>query len=246
MAARKEAMVCQPGKDRKVYLVALRLRHEVGAVANLSGLLEKRRFSILSGFVSSPDEDGYGQCSFFVEASPYARDVVVKAPHKGILIDSLNFPLAWNTGDSAVMLRTHFFSVMEDGIRKVLDSGADVLLYQLGHHHGAPSWRNLLREYSVEDKRDLEVALGFYGAVGWGRTNVASFDPARKTATVKIWDNFECLTKAPGARQGSNFVRGDLAGISRVRGARGEGVGDEVPVAGRRALRVLSHGLRPP
>ncbi|MDG7012821.1 MAG: hypothetical protein JRN46_01170 [Nitrososphaerota archaeon] len=229
MEKRKDVIVSIREKGQKLYLVGLEVRHEVGAIANLANILEKGRFSIVSGFVSSPGEDGYGRCSFFVQAtegrpsaaalakmlegSKYARAVEVAEAHKGLITDGMNFPLAWNSGDRGIMLRTHFFSVMEEGIRDILGTGGDVLLYQLGYHHGAPTWRDLLSGYHVEDAEDLQVALGYYNATGWGRPEVVSFDLEGKKSAVEIWDNFECLSKPAKLPAGSNFFRGHLAGM---------------------------------
>ncbi len=232
MGTKKEVIVFQREGGRKLFLVAVQLRHEVGALASLSDRLEKGKFSILSGFISSPEGGPQGRCSFFVEAtegrpgpedlkkavegSSYVRGVEVVEAHKGLITDTLNFPLAWNSGDRAIMLRSHFFAVMEEGIRSILATGADVVLYQMGYHHGEPTWRDLLRDYKVADVRDLQVALGYYGAVGWARPEVVSFDRAAKRAVVRLWDNFECAAKPERTPRGSNFFRGHLAGMFDV------------------------------
>ncbi len=228
MEKRKDVIVSMQERGQRLYLVGLEIRHEAGAIANLANILEKGRFSIVSGFVSSPEEDGYGRCSFFVQAtegeptaaalvkmvegSKYVRAVEVAEGHKGLLTDGMNFPLAWNSGSRAIMLRTHF-SVMEDEIRDILGTGGDVLLYQLRYHHGAPAWRDLLSGHQVGDAEDLQAALGYYNATGWGHPEVSSFDLERKKSTAGIWDNFECLSKPAKLPAGSNFFRGHLAGM---------------------------------
>lgn len=223
----KDVMVYQREKGRKLFLVSLSLKHEVGAIADLSVRLEKARFSITSGSVSTPDSDGWGTCSFFIEAnqgrptvdevekilgaSSFVRQPQVKEARNGLIVDSLNFPLTWNSGDRAIMLRSHFFDVMEAGARELLQSGADVLFYQMGYRHGKPTWDDLLPANRVKDKADLQEVISIYAAVGWGIPEVASLDPDSKTAVVRFADNFECVEKK--AQPGSNFVRGHLAGL---------------------------------
>jgi predicted hydrocarbon binding protein len=227
MRANKDVLVYAKEKGRKLFLVALDLRSEVGAIADCSARLESAGFSILTGFVSTPGNDNVGRCSFFVEAnnpdasasdlkhaleeSSHIVGCTVKESHKGIIVDSLSFPLSWNSGDRAFMLRTAFFALMNAKIRGLLGSGADVMLFELGFEHGLPSWRNILADYQVRSKEDLAAVLPYYTAVGWGRVEVVSFDFEAKAATFRIMDNFEC-GGLKSAKPSSHFVRGHLTG----------------------------------
>ena len=212
--------------------MALQLKDQVGAFADLASRLEKARFNLMSISTSVPDEDGFGRCSFVVgapapgtkadqlrdvvERSKLAAKVEIKEAHNGLLVDSLNFPLCWNTGDRAIMLRTEFFTAMEDGIRKHFETGADVVLYEMGYHHGEPTWRNLLRSYEVKTLDDLQEALSNYTANGWGLAEAKSLDLAARTAEVEFSENFECTLKKGQVGAGSNFVRGHLSGFFEV------------------------------
>lgn len=237
MRKNKDVVVYRREGGRKLFLVACQLRHVVGAMSQLTGILEKAKFTIITGFVASADEDGYGRCSYFVEAtegrpqaqelkalledSQYLKDVDVKEARNGLLVDSLNFPLSWNSGDRAIMLRTHFFRVMEEGARRLLATGADVLLYEMGYDHGKPTWDDLLSNYRVREKEDLQEIISLYSAAGWGITEVASLNLASKKAVVRVRNNFECEAGTGKAQLGSNFVRGHLAGLfSSLFGAR--------------------------
>jgi predicted hydrocarbon binding protein len=227
MPGNKDVLVYMRERGRKLFLVALDLEDQVGALADVSTRMEKVRFNVVSGFVSAPGPDDVGRCSFVgvatdraltasglkraLEASDKVVACRVKEAHRDILVDSFNFPLTWNNGDRAVMLRVEFFSEMKQTIHKVLQSGADVVLYELGYEHGAPSWKSLLSDFSVDDAAGLQEVLHIYDAVGWGRVEVVSFDKPSKTATVRMRDNFECSV-AGGRDPSSHFVRGHLAG----------------------------------
>ena len=233
-----ETMIVPKGKDvlvferemgGKLFLVALSVKHQVGALADLSSRMEQGKFNVVSGFVNPTKDGAYGRGSWYMvatqgrpsveevkallEASPYCKDVEVKEAHNGMLVDSLNFPLRWSTGDRAIMIRTHFFDVMERAIRALLSSGADVLLYQMGYNHGYPSWTNLLKGYRMKDRADLTEVIEIYNAVGWGRAEVLSFDLAAKKAVVKFADGFECADRSQESRTGCNFTRGHIAGL---------------------------------
>ena len=228
----KDVLVLEREKGAKLFLVSLQLKNQVGSIADLTGRLEKGKFNLLSAFMSTPDLDGYGNCSFFVEApkqgttpaglrniiekSRFVAKVRIKEAHKGHLVDSHNIPHSRNSGDRAIMLRTEFFTAMEDGIRVHFESGADVVLYEMGYHHGEPTWRNLLKSYEVKTLDDLQEALSYYAATGWGFPEAKSLDPAAKTAEVRFNENFECSLKKGQMGKGSNFVRGHLDGLFEV------------------------------
>jgi len=194
--------------------------------------VEKGRFNVTTAFISAPDPDGFGRCSFLVEApddrasadslkkvvekSRFVDKVQVKGAHNGLLVDSVNFPLSWNTGDRAIMLRTEFFTAMKEEIRRHFETGADVVLYEMGYHHGVPTWRNLMKGYKVATLDDLEEVLAIYNANGWGTPEVLSFDLDAKTAVVALRDNFECYQRKGETLGGSNFVRGHLNGFFEV------------------------------
>ena len=228
----KEALVFERERGNKLYLVALMLKHTKGALADVATRLEDDGFSLVSGFVGSPNAEGYRRWSWYMEAmagrptkeevklllekSPYCTEVEVKEAHSGVLVDSLSFPLTWSTGDRAIMLRTHFFDVMEQAIRALLSSGADVLLYQMGFNHGRPSWVDLLSSYRVKTRDDLTEIAQIYSAVGWGRVEVLEFEPEADRAVLRLSEGFESSHRSSEGRTGCNFTRGHLAGLFSV------------------------------
>ncbi|MDE1858217.1 MAG: hypothetical protein KGI26_04010 [Thaumarchaeota archaeon] len=232
MPKEKDVLVYEREKGQKLFLVGATLSHRVGALADVGSRLGREKLSVLSGFISTPDEQGGSRFSFYavategrpsasevrraLEGSEFVKSVEVEEAHRGILVDSLNFPLRWNSGDRAIVIRTSFFSVMEESMRALLASGAGVILYQMGFDHGRPSWVNLLREMSVEDDKDLEEMLSIYAAVGWGRPEVLSFDRRSKKAAFRVWDNFEPESRAEVRSSGCQFIRGHMAGLFSV------------------------------
>ena len=232
MPKRKEALVFERERGNKLYLVAVMLKHSKGALADVATRLEEAGFDLLSGFIGSTDDEKYSRCSWFMEAtagrpskeevklllerSPYCSKVEVKEAHSAVLVDSLNFPLTWGTGGRVIMLRTHFFDVMEQAIRALLSSGADVLLYQMGLNHGRPSWTDLLSSYKVKTKEDLAEIAQIYSATGWGRIEVLEFAPGSSRAVVRFSEGFESMNRSSEGRTGCNFTRGHLAGFFSV------------------------------
>ena len=225
----KDVLVFRRERRNKLFLVALTLDHTLGALADITSRLEKAKFSLQTGYFTPTKEEDYGRFSCYMtatvgrpraaevkallEESPFCKEVEVKDAHNGMLVDSLNFPLRWNTGDRAIMIRAHFFAVMEEAVRSLLSSGADVILYQMGFNHGKPSWTQILSDYTVNTKEDLEEVIAIYSAVGWGKTEVLSFDKQEGQARIAVTDNFECIQRPEGAPEGCHFIRGHFGGL---------------------------------
>ncbi|MDG7007214.1 MAG: hypothetical protein JRN06_03085 [Nitrososphaerota archaeon] len=69
MRNNKDVLTLQREEEAKLFLVALQLKNQVGAVADVTGRLEEGRFNLLSAFMSTPDPDGFGNFSFFAESA---------------------------------------------------------------------------------------------------------------------------------------------------------------------------------
>jgi len=212
---------------RKVYLVSMHLENRPGALGNLADILAVRGMNILEGFFGGMSHQDKATLSFFlettnqrmdeawlkdyIESSVYASDVEVKPQVEGLIVDSVNFPLTWNTGDRAVMMRI-------EGVREMIDtilgtqaeSGASAV-YDLGYNYGKEAWVNLVSTVQPKNKAILSEMLKIYSATGWGRPELVELDMGGNRAKVRLHDCFECASPQEGARS-SNFVRGHIGG----------------------------------
>ncbi len=166
--------------------------------------------------------------SFFAESEPggvSARELTrvlslsdsvleatVKGDEDGFLADTSTFPIAWNTGERAVLMRAKNMASMFDRIREVFGSGGDVVLYEAGLAFGRAAWSSLVdnigRGYVVEH---IPEVLQLYNAAGWARVTVPELDLERRKAVVRTYDNFECAGHRSDTPW-SQFVRGNLSG----------------------------------
>lgn len=223
----KDVIVFRGDEGGKVVQITIKMRDVLGALADSAGRVSKAGVNVLEGHVSRPLKDGYGYWSFFallpdtdlsagkltalLKKSKYIQDVRIGRGEGGLIVDTDGFPLDWNTSDRAIMLRTGFFTLMEETARKVFSTGGDTFLYELGFNHGLPTWENLFKTFKVKGKKDLDYALKIYQAVGWCQPRVLSYDPNSLTAEVRVDNNFECESEGP-QRPRSHFVRGHFAG----------------------------------
>jgi predicted hydrocarbon binding protein len=223
----KDVMVYHYDPRRKFYLVTLHLENKPGAFGNLANLLAVRGMNLLEGYFGSISDGPTGTASFFVETtnlkmderwlkefietSVYASDVEVRGGVEGFLSDSLNFPLRWNNGDRAVLMRV-------EGLRKMLMEAAgafpgagEEFIYNQGFSYGKSAWENLMSVHRPATKDGLAEMLSIYSSTGWGRPQLSRLDAGKLRATVRMEDCFECSVLSTG-RPSSHFVRGHLAG----------------------------------
>ena len=222
----KDVVIFRYDPAKKYFLISLHLENKPGALGNLANLLAIRDINILEGFFGGMSYGSNANVSFFVEStnkrmdkgwlmdflkgSVYVSDVEVKEAHEGLLTDSLNFPLTWNNGDRAILMRVDGVRAMLGSIKSAESSG-DASVYSQGFSYGKAAWDNLFSTYHPGTREGLGEYLGIYSATGWGRPELTELDLAKRKARVKFADSFECSGLSTGA-PASSFVRGHLSG----------------------------------
>jgi len=213
-----------PGK--RSYQVLVRLKNVPGALADAAAVIEKASVNVLGGIVSASKDQGcwcfFGESSgdgptaeelvAQLKRSRHVLDAEAKEDLEGFLVDTMTFPLKWNTGDRAILMRQQYMVRMFDDIKKEFGSGGEVILYREGFAYGRSTWEGLEGEIGAEYVRShFGEVLGIYQAAGWGRVEVVDHDFAGKRAKVRMYENFECEGHQSD-RPLSSFVRGHLAG----------------------------------
>jgi predicted hydrocarbon binding protein len=222
----KDVVIFRYDKSKKYFLISLHLENKPGALGNLANLLAIRDINILEGFFGGMSYEANATVSFFVEStnkrvdkgwikdflesSVYVSDVEVKESIDGLLTDSLNFPLTWNTGDRAILMRVEGVRAMLESMKSASSDG-DATIYSQGFSYGKAAWDNLFATYHPPSKEALAEFLGIYSATGWGRPELVELDQAKRRAKLKFYDNFECAGQNTGGLT-SSFVRGHISG----------------------------------
>ena len=223
----KDVIVFRYDKSKNYYLVSLHLENKPGALGNLANVLGIRDINILEGFFGGMSYGENAVVSFFLESTNkrmdhkwlkdflqtvvYVSDVEVKEAVEGILTDTLNFPLTWNNGDRAVLMRTEGLRTMLEAIKSSDSSTGEAAIYSQGFSYGKAAWENLMSNVRPSTKEGLQEILGVYSAVGWGKPELIDLDAGKRRAKLRMIDNFECEGAATGS-SASNFVRGHISG----------------------------------
>ncbi len=221
------AYAYQPGK--RLFHIIFELRNQPGTMAGVGSLLERFDIRMLQGFASS--EGGRAVWGIFAEeggrpvdlqelegalrSSPFLIDATIRESKDGLLVDSEHFPLTLGAGDRIVIMRTNLLSGMFKRLRTLFGSGGNVVLYEEGLEYGkeaAEMWMGRVgRRFVVEHAERL---LQIPSSVGWARVALEG-PPDGRTATVRLWDSFECSGQKSDACY-SQFVRGYLCGLFRA------------------------------
>jgi len=223
----KDVMVYRFDPKKKYFLVSLHLENKPGALGNLADQLGIRGINILEGFFGGVTYGTKGNVGFFLEStntrmdegwlkdflqsSVYASDVEVRTGVEGFLVDSLNFPLTWNSGDRAVLMRVEGLRVMLDGVKKAHAGNGEEMIYQQGLTYGLAAWQNLFSIHRPKTKEGLEEMLRIYISTGWGKIELQELNTAQKHARLKVSEGFECTGLSTGKAQGY-FFGGHIAG----------------------------------
>ncbi len=212
---------------RKLYLVSVMMDNKPGTFGNLANLLAVRGMNMLDGYFGARADEEKAVVGFFlesknpkvdekwlkefIETSIGVSDVEVKGSVEGFLSDSLAFPLVWNTGDRAVLMRVDHVKFIFDAARKAMGASGDETIYQQGFLYGKAAWENLIATFRPKTKEGVAEILQIYNAVGWGRLTLHDLDLVGMKANVRMTDGFECASASTG-KPSSHFIRGHIAG----------------------------------
>ena len=221
-------MVYRYDPKRRYFLVSLHLENKPGALGNLANVLGIRGINILEGFFGAIDSGQKGTMSFFLEStnpkmdedwlkdflssSVYVSDVEVKSATEGWLSDTLNFPVAWNTGDRAVLMRVEALRGMIEAVKTANPMTGPAAIYDQGYAYGRTAWEGLLSVHRPSTKEGLLEMLQLFTATGWARVELEALDLTHMKARVRMSEGFECTDLTTGKPEGY-FISGVLAGI---------------------------------
>jgi uncharacterized protein len=223
----KDVMVFRYDPKKRYFLVSLSLKNEPGALGNVANLLGVRGLNILEGFFGGISS-GEGNLSFFLETTNQRMDaawlkdflensvdvseVEVRSGVEGFLADSANFPVTWNNGDRAVLMRVEGLRVMLDSIMAAEPETGEKVIYTQGFNYGRAAWDNLFQIHRPQTKEGVAEMLNIYFATGWGRPELVEFNPGQMKAKVRMGAAFECDGRSTGRPEG-HFLSGHLAGF---------------------------------
>jgi predicted hydrocarbon binding protein len=210
----------------KFFNVVVELKNVPGALRSVLDILQRFKINILGSFSSVDPKGNTGTWSAFVEnsghtvsglrrrilSSPYVLRTIVTESTDGFLVDSIHFPLTFNTGDRAVLMRSEYLGRMLSAIRKEFGSGGNVILYEEGRAYGKDVGANYANRLGPGFVRsNIAEVLNLYQALGWFKLEGVRQNKREKSLTIRASGCFECEGSESNGPC-SHFVRGHLGG----------------------------------
>jgi predicted hydrocarbon binding protein len=223
---RKDVNVFVYDPSMKFFNVVVELKNEPGALRSVLDILQGLKINILGSFSSVDPKGDTGTWSAFVEnsdhtasglkrrilSSPLVLSAIVTESTDGFLVDSVHFPLTFNTGDRAVLMRSEQLSRMLSVIRKEFGSGGNVILYEEGRAYGKSVGADYLSRLGLKlVESNLPNVMNLYQALGWFKLERVRQNRREKSLTIRVSGCFEC-EGSKSAVPYSHFVRGHLSG----------------------------------
>jgi len=221
----KQVMVMRHDPKKKYFLISTMLKEQVGALADITRILAVRGVDILEGQIYTTME-GHGYVTLFAEArdaridvnflkqilrgSTFLEATVVLESHKGMIIDSVNFPLVTDFGERSILLSAEAVRETFRTTREGYGKEAADLIYRLGFSYGSGVWSKLFTGLE-KDKGSVEGFLAFYSAVGLGKATLERYRVEASILRVSVEGCFEC-EGLEASSPASAFFLGVLAG----------------------------------
>ena len=222
----KDVMIYHFDPKKRYFLVSLHLENKPGELGNVANMLGIRGINILEGFFGGMADGPVANMGFFVEtmndrmdaawlrdylkSAVGVSDVEVKAGVEGFLSDTLDFPVTWNSGHRALVMRVEGVNAMISAVKA--SEGGNSVAYDQGLNFGRWSWEDLIGTHRPKTKEGLQEMLGIYAAAGWGRVQVLDLDQDHRKARLKMDEGFEC-SGPPTGKVGCYFTAGHFAGV---------------------------------
>ncbi|HDJ26126.1 MAG TPA: hypothetical protein ENF34_02295 [Candidatus Bathyarchaeota archaeon] len=224
--------------NRRLVQFCFTLKNVPGALACVVEEIARWRINILSGHISALPGEEHGYATFFADLTGLALDVdaildglrsldVVEDVHilepelPGMIIDVAHFPLKF-LGQDSVIIDLNMVGHMFSRLYEVFETGASVILYEMGHRAGRAAAETVLK-FGLRGLDALRAIMALGVARGWCVPELLEWDETVPRLVMRLWDNFECKPIAGQRdRPSSHLMRGLIAGL--VEGLTGKKV----------------------
>jgi len=218
-----------PGKN--VFLISVDFKNTPGVLAAITSSLSAVGVKTLSGFTAMSGSGDDATWGFFADAdtdltieklkqmlgsTPGVTKSVVIQGNGGLVVDTIHFPLKLNSGETMILMRKEIFSNMFKRLGEMFGSGGEAIVFEEGEASGESDAKRLVEifgpEGALQNVPDLSM---LYLTLGWGRPELVSLDLAPFSATMRVYDSFECSGQT-SSKPTSQFIRGHMTALINV------------------------------
>ncbi len=218
-----------PGK--KVFLVSIDMKSDPSALASITKILSNADITVLGGFTSVNVDTSSGLWGFFAESekdvrasqlkqlidsSPFVTGSSIVEGNEGLVVDSIHFPLKLNSGEMMILARKEVFRDMFKRLGEIFGTGGETIVFEEGEASGESDARRLLDVFGRDLAQQSVPELSFlYQTLGWGRPELVKFNAIPFSATIRLYDSFECAGQK-STKPNSYFIRGHMTGLINI------------------------------
>jgi len=215
----------------KTFEILARIKDDPGSLAILLSSLAREGIDIVQSLSYSKDDTGVWigfvrhkntlltiqRLRGIVMSSPSTISCEIAESVDGMLIEDLAFPITAAGGDREIIIGAQFMQAMMRKLKDEFQSASDVFLYREGMAFGELAEARYIKLLGKERllKSLKYVFQELYSAFGWAKAELISANIEQHTATVRLYENFEC-PKGHANKASSHFIRGFLNGTLSV------------------------------
>jgi predicted hydrocarbon binding protein len=224
----KETIGYHYNPKKKVFLVSIDMKNDPSALASITSILSNAEITVLSGFTSMNAQTDTGVWGFFAESekdvrasqlkqlidsSPYVTDSSVVEGTDGLVVDSIHFPLKLNSGEMMILARREVFSDMFKRLGEIFGTGGETIVFEEGEATGESDGKRLIEVFGRDlAQQSVPELSNLYLTLGWGRPELVRFNAIPFSATIRLYDSFEC-SGHKSTKPNSYFIRGHMTGL---------------------------------
>jgi len=226
----KDIEIWDHAPGRRLAEVVIRLRNENGALAKVSEAINDGGLSILTGFFTAQSRSRTATVSFFADITEtegglaevkrkllrldFVESVETIAAEGGFMVDKQHFPVRW-AGRRAVVMRADALNEMLDSLWSVFNSGAVIIIEQMGEAMGRHFAREIVEDFGPGFAAEqLDELIGSYSALGYADVSIERNKSAEFPIVINARELFECESNAKhGSRRRSALFRAHLRGF---------------------------------
>ncbi|MGC9201482.1 MAG: V4R domain-containing protein [Thermoproteota archaeon] len=200
--------------------LSLLAKHEINIIGILSESISKKEVVEISMFIETPSPANASELESKLrdemsrEKIEVVKELRVFEHLKGFDADVYHFPLTVGP-IRAVVFPLPVLVAMVKTLRTTLNPTAvQTILWYMGREIGSSMKTGHERAFAVKDAHSISALLRVHLALlGWGLMEVIELDEEKRSATIRLFDNWECIIFKGSNEPQSHFIRGVLAGF---------------------------------
>ncbi len=112
-----------------------------------------------------------------------------------------------------ILIRSDVLATLQRSIEKELGDRASHILFDCGFQGGSLSSRKFRDIFKLSEKETLKFMLMMGTRIGWGRFELAEFDPLRNYISIKVFHSPFAKAYGISNRPVCHLIRGVISGL---------------------------------